>query len=148
MAAGDFYTILVRSDNQVTVVGARSIVDDFRAPELPTGVTYTGVAAGHYDAILLRSDGQAVEMSAYTYDIYGAGIPPLPEGLSYVAAAAGEAHAVLLRPDGQAIGVGYDYFGQATPPPLPPDVTYTAVAAGGYRARCCCDRTAPRSRSD
>ncbi len=135
VAAGDFYTILVRSDNQVTVLGDSSIVSDFHAPALPEGVTYTGIAAGHYNAILLRSDGQVDEMSSYTYDIYGAGIPPLPEGLSYVAAAAGEAHAVLLRSDGQAIGVGYDYFGQATPPPLPPlppDVTYTAVAAGGY----------------
>lgn len=128
VAAGDFHTVLLRSDGTVIGVGANGD-RQIDIPELPEGVTYTAVAAGDSHTVLLRSDGTAV---AFGWNGYGQiDVPDPPEGITYTAISAGDVHTVLLRSDGVAVSFGDNGYG-ATDIPTPPEgVLYTAVAAGG-----------------
>ena len=58
--------VLVRSDNEVIVIGTNaSEYSDI--PELPDGLTYTDIAAGHYHALLLRSDGMVNQQAGHAW---------------------------------------------------------------------------------
>ena len=112
--------MLLRSDG-IAVASATTPRAD-QHPELPAGVTYKQVAAGHVHTVLLRSDGIAVSTNG--------GIPALPAGVTYTQVAAGGFHTVCcapMEPSSPAATMG---IGQANIPALPAGVTYTRVDAG------------------
>ena len=69
--------------------------------QIPTCISYVGVAAGWYHTVLLRSDGAAVAFGA---NLSGqTDVPDLAEGMQYVGVAAGAFYTVLLRSDRVAV---------------------------------------------
>ncbi len=101
-----------RSDGQVVAWG-----DDpqlLAVPQLPSGVTYTGIALGAVHALARRSDGQVV-----AWGDNGQGqcvVPPLPPNTSYVAIAAGGDNSMALRSDGELLVWGQNQYGQCQVP--------------------------------
>ena len=59
MAAGEYHTILLRSDGNVAACG-RNEDGQCDTPLLAGDVTYTGVSAGRSHTVLLQSDGNVV----------------------------------------------------------------------------------------
>jgi len=126
-AAGDFHTVLIRSDGDAVAFG-RYDHGQCDVPELPPGTQYVVAAAGRCRTILIRSDGDAV---AFGRNGYGqCDVPELPPGTQYVVAAAGDFHTVLIRSDGDAVAFGWNDYGQCDVPELPPGTQYVDAAAG------------------
>lgn len=97
-------------------------------PALPSGVTYTAVAASQNMSVALRSDGTIETVG--TAGGQSITPPALPAGGAYVAISAGLNFALAIRRDGQAVGWGNSFQGEASPPALPAGLTYVAVACG------------------
>ena len=109
MSAGEFFTVLLRSDGKAIACG-ESDFDQCDFPVLEEGMSYTQVSAGHVHTVLLRSDGMAVACGAN--DFGKCEVPPLDPGLFYTQVSAGRLHTVLLRNDGQAVACGSESLGQ------------------------------------
>jgi hypothetical protein len=92
-------------------------------------MTYTGVAAGWYHSLALRSDGNLIAWGNPTSGLRN--VPALPPGTSYIAASGGVEHTLALRSDGVVVAWGNNIHLQTVVPSLPPGLTYTSVAAGG-----------------
>ena len=81
VAAGDFHTVLLRSDGTAVACGSNG-AGQCNLPALDEGLTYTQVAAGDGHTLLLRSDGRAVACGA---NYFGqCNLPALDGGLTYV----------------------------------------------------------------
>ena len=122
------------------------------AVSLPTGVTATAVAAGHYHSLALtsaggiyawgnNSDGQLGNNSTTQSDVPVA--VQLPAGVTATAVAGGSRHSLALTASGKIYSWGSNSAGQlgdnsttpsAVPIPvqLPTGVTATAIAGGNY----------------
>jgi len=151
VAAGDYHTVLLRSDGTVVACGQLSCHtlpkemphghEQCDIPALDGNLKYAQVAAGHFSALLLRSDGIAV---SFNFDrIAGitrcdqVKIPALVGDLTYTQVAACGKHVVLLRSDG-TVASFYNNFpsqrgrwwNERELPAFVGDLTCTQVAAG------------------
>ena len=139
VAAGDFHTVLIKSDGTAVAVGDACAVwskERCRIPALQSGLTYTYAAAGIYHTVLLRSDGTAVVIGGAAGEFV---MPELPGGVRYMQAAAGHSHTVFLKSDGTAAAFGNDAFKQCQIPALDAGITYCVAAPLPrriYQAQC------------
>jgi VCBS repeat-containing protein len=128
-AAGDYHTVLLRSDGTAIAIGSDTY-HQTEIPALPSGLTYTQIAAGDYHTVLLRSDGTVI---AIGNNANGQTTIPAPTGgVTYTQVAAAYAHTVLLRSDGTALTLGTNNFGETNIPALTDALTYTQIAVGRY----------------
>ena len=72
---------------------------------------FTGVAAGGWHSLALKTDGSIV---GWGDNKYGQATPPA--GNDFVAISAGGKHSLALKTDGSIAGWGANSYGQATPP--------------------------------
>lgn len=117
--------------------------------DVPAGVTFTQVAAGHDFSVALGSDGKAYAWGSGYFGQLGSALTDssvpvpvdLPAGVTLTQVAAGYGHVVALGSDGNTYSWGFGLFGQlgngaATDSwapvtvDLPAGVTSTQVVAG------------------
>lgn len=127
VAAGDYHTVLLRSDGTVIVCGDNS-QGQCRIPTLEGEAEYTQVSAGYGHTVLLKSDGSAVACGNNSSG--QCSIPALEGEAKYTQVAAGFDHTVLLKSDGSAIACGPNRYPQCIIPALRGEAKYTQVAAG------------------
>ena len=130
VAAGAWFTLLLRSDGEVVACGLDLGTDGFIIPR-PEDTWYTQCSIAVFHSALLRSDG---EVAVFICDdgVDGLIIPLLKPGVTYTQVSCGTYTIVLLRSDGTAIACGENRSGQCDIPELPDKVCYTQVAAGTW----------------
>lgn len=123
---------------------------------LPSGVTFTAIAAGHSHTCAVGSDGKGYCWGSNGFARLGNGstvttvqaVPAavqMPAGVAFTSISAGYAHTCALGSNGKAYCWGSDYFGQVgdgeplqekQPVPsevlLPTGVSFTSLVAGWY----------------
>ena len=97
-------------------------------PPLPPGLNYSGLSAGNYHSVALRSDGLIVAWGNPNGGVLA--VPLLPKGVTYTAVSAGSSHTLALRSDGGITAWGSNAQGQCNVPTAPAGVRYTAISAG------------------
>jgi alpha-tubulin suppressor-like RCC1 family protein len=128
MALQDYATYAIRVDGTVASWGSGSTGAQFAIPPLPSGVTYTQIAAGFYQRILLRSDGVIVAVGTNQFGQLN--VPVLPAGVAAVKIAANTHHCAMLTSAGSVLAWGDNAEGQCNVPALPAGVVYTDVSCG------------------
>ncbi|MEN1973569.1 RCC1-like domain-containing protein [Cellulomonas sp. P4] len=121
--------------------------------DVPAGVTFTQVAAGHDFSVALGSDGKAYAWGSGYFGQLGSALTDssvpvpvgLPAGVTLTQVAAGYGHVVALGSDGNTYSWGFGMFGQlgngtttdswaTVTVDLPAGVTFTQVAAGDFHS--------------
>ena len=168
VAAGDYHTVVLKSDGTVWAWGDNSYGElgdgttmPRPAPVQVSGLTgVTAIAAGCQHTVALKSDGTVWAWGDNYYGELGDGTttqrltPVQVPGLTGVTAiAAGSGHTVALKTDGTVWAWGLNYYGQlgdgtTTDKPTPVQVSgltgVTAIGGGGNYDRVverCCDHT-------
>ena len=123
IAAGFWYTLLVREDGSVQAYGS---VENLTPPADLTNAI--AVAAGFQHALAIRTNGTVVAWGSNL-----SGQTNVPAGLSGVkAVAGGRDHSLALKTDGTVIAWGGNTYGQASVPAGLTNVT--AIAAGDFHS--------------
>jgi alpha-tubulin suppressor-like RCC1 family protein len=157
IAAGDQYSLAVRSDGAVWTWGATPCVGSSAPARVPfpsiSGITAVAAGTGH--VLARRSDGTVWAWGDNAYGDLGNGASSSDcstevqsTGLAnVVAVAAGVYHSVALKADGTVLAWGMNIYGQAgaasgstclgqactlTPTPVSGLPSVSSIAAGGY----------------
>jgi len=169
VAAGDNFSSAVGSDGNVYAWGnngygqlgdgstTSSLVPvQVSAGAVPSGVTFTSVAAGYFHLLALGTDGNAYAWGGNFEGQLGDGstaqslVPvqvsagAVPSGVSFTSVDAAAKHSMALGSDGNVYAWGYNFYGwlgdgsttsssvpvQVSAGAVPSGVTFTSVAAG------------------
>jgi len=114
VAAGEFYSVALRSDGSLTGWG----FNQYGQTNVPGGNDFVAVASGYAHGLALRADGSLVAWGGQTN---------VPAGNDFVAVAAGGSHSLALRADGSLVGWGLNQYGQTD---VPGGNGFVAIAAG------------------
>jgi alpha-tubulin suppressor-like RCC1 family protein len=157
LAIGSNGTVYAWGDNGLGQLGNGTTTNSSTpvAVSVPSGVTFTAIAAGLDDSLALGSNGKVYAWGDNSFDELGNGstasdstVPvavSLPAGVTATAIAAGQYHSLAIGSNGTLYAWGYNNDGQlgngkkATPSTpvavsMPSGVTATKIAAGGYHS--------------
>ncbi|MDB6026660.1 MAG: hypothetical protein JWM68_2883 [Verrucomicrobiales bacterium] len=125
IAAGDFHSLLLKSDRTVVAWGA----NDYGQTNVPVGLTnVVAIAAGKNHSLALKEDGTIVAWGANNL-----GQTQVPVALGYAvvtAIAAGGDHCMALKSDGTVTVWGYNSFYEIDR--LPDLHNVVAITAGNF----------------